>query len=67
MAVMGKPASGLAAKLLVLGLLAMMLAGLAFGLIVVRRGRLGGAVVAHATANALIAFSVLAADQWQLW
>ncbi len=44
-----------------------MLAGLAFGLIVVRRGRLGEAVAAHATANALIALSVLAADQWQLW
>jgi exosortase E/protease (VPEID-CTERM system) len=44
-----------------------MLAGLVFGLIVVRRGRLGEAVAAHATANALIALSVLAADQWQLW
>ncbi len=44
-----------------------MLAGLAFGLILVRRGRLGEAVAAHATANALIALSVLAADQWQLW
>lgn len=44
-----------------------MLAGLAFGLIVVRRGRLGEAVAAHATANALIAVSVLGAGQWQLW
>jgi exosortase E/protease (VPEID-CTERM system) len=42
-------------------------AGLAFGLLVVRRGTLGEAVAAHATANALIAVSVLAAGQWQLW
>ena len=42
-------------------------AGLAFGLLVVRRGTLGEAVAAHATANGLIAVSVLAAGQWQLW
>jgi exosortase E/protease (VPEID-CTERM system) len=42
-------------------------AGLAYGLIVVRRGRLGEAVAAHATTNALIAATVLAGDQWQLW
>ncbi len=44
-----------------------MAAGLAYGLIVVRRGRIGEAVAAHATTNALIAVSVLAWDQWQLW
>jgi exosortase E/protease (VPEID-CTERM system) len=42
-------------------------AGLAFGLILVGRGRLGEAVAAHATANALIAVIVLGGDQWQLW
>jgi exosortase E/protease (VPEID-CTERM system) len=42
-------------------------AGMAFGLIVVRRGRLGESVAAHVTANALIAASVLGAGQWQLW
>jgi exosortase E/protease (VPEID-CTERM system) len=42
-------------------------AGMAFGLILVRRGSLGEAVAAHVTANALVATSVLWADQWQLW
>jgi len=42
-------------------------AGLAFGLLLVRRGRIGEAVAAHATANALIAASVLGWNQWQLW
>jgi exosortase E/protease (VPEID-CTERM system) len=42
-------------------------AGMAFGLIAVRRGRLGESVAAHATTNALIAAGVLGAGQWQLW
>jgi CAAX prenyl protease-like protein len=42
-------------------------AGLAFGLILVRRGRIGEAVAAHATTNALIAAGVLGGNQWQLW
>lgn len=42
-------------------------AGLAFGLIAIRRGRLSEAVAAHVTANALIAASVLGWSQWQLW
>jgi exosortase E/protease (VPEID-CTERM system) len=42
-------------------------AGMAFGLIVVRRGSLGEAVAAHVTTNALIAATVLGAGQWQLW
>jgi exosortase E/protease (VPEID-CTERM system) len=42
-------------------------AGMAFGLILVRRGSLGEAVAAHVTANALVAAAVLGADQWQLW
>jgi exosortase E/protease (VPEID-CTERM system) len=42
-------------------------AGMAFGLIVVKRGHLGESVAAHVTTNALIAASVLGAGQWQLW
>jgi exosortase E/protease (VPEID-CTERM system) len=42
-------------------------AGLAYGLLVVRRGRIGEAVAAHATTNSLIAASVLGWNQWQLW
>lgn len=42
-------------------------AGLAFGLLVMRRGSLGEALAAHATSNALVAVSVLGFDQWQLW
>jgi CAAX prenyl protease-like protein len=43
------------------------LAGVAYAL-VLRRGRsMGDAVLAHATTNALIAISVLACGQWQLW
>jgi exosortase E/protease (VPEID-CTERM system) len=42
-------------------------AGLAFGLILVRRSRIGEAVAAHATTNALIAAVVLGGNQWQLW
>jgi exosortase E/protease (VPEID-CTERM system) len=42
-------------------------AGLAFGFILVRRNSIGEAVVAHVTANLLVAISVLAFDQWQLW
>jgi CAAX prenyl protease-like protein len=44
-----------------------MAAGLAFGLILMRRGCIGEAVAAHATANALITASVLGGNQWQLW
>jgi membrane protease YdiL (CAAX protease family) len=42
-------------------------AGMAFGLILMRRGSLGEPVAAHVTANGLIAASVLGAGQWQLW
>jgi exosortase E/protease (VPEID-CTERM system) len=42
-------------------------AGLAYGLILIRRGRIGEAVAAHATTNALIVIAVLAGGQWQLW
>jgi CAAX prenyl protease-like protein len=42
-------------------------AGLAFGLVTMHRGRIGEAVAAHATANALVAAAVLGWNQWQLW
>ena len=47
------------------------LAGIAAGLLyswaVIRCGRIGEAVAAHATTNALLAAYVLAFGQWQLW
>jgi uncharacterized protein len=43
------------------------LAGVAYGLLAIRTGRLGESVVAHATTNAMLAASVLLFDQWQLW
>lgn len=44
-----------------------LLAGLAYGAIAIKTGRIGEAVAAHATTNALIAGAVLLFDQWQLW
>lgn len=43
------------------------LAGMAYGTIAIKTGRIGEAVVAHATTNAFIAAAVLLFDQWQLW
>jgi exosortase E/protease (VPEID-CTERM system) len=43
------------------------LAGLAYGAIAIKTGRIGEAVVAHATTNAFLAAAVLLFDQWQLW
>jgi CAAX prenyl protease-like protein len=43
------------------------LAGLAYGLLVIRRGQLGEAVAAHAITNALIAVTVVLWGQWQLF
>ena len=43
------------------------IAGVAYGLVLIRTGRMGEAVAAHATSNLLIAAWVLAAGQWQLW
>ena len=43
------------------------IAGLAYGAITIRTGRIGEAVVAHATTNALLAAAVLLFGQWQLW
>ncbi len=42
-------------------------AGLAYGAVAVKTGRLGESVAAHATTNMLIALQVLCLDQWQLW
>ncbi len=47
--------------------LAGILAGAAYASLAVRRGNLGESVAAHATSNALIAATVLAAGEWQLW
>ena len=43
------------------------LAGLLYAFALIRRGRIGEAVAAHATTNALLAAYVLAYGQWQLW
>lgn len=43
------------------------LAGMGYALALYRRGRLGDAVVAHMTTNALIALLVLTQSRWSLW
>lgn len=43
------------------------LAGLAFAAALLRRGRIGEAVAAHGTTNALLAAYVLAFHKWHLW
>ena len=43
------------------------LAGMAFAYAQYRQGRLADAVLAHGTANRLIAMAVLGFGQWQLW
>jgi exosortase E/protease (VPEID-CTERM system) len=43
------------------------LAGLIYAFALLRRGRIGDAVAAHATTNAVLAIYVLAFGQWQLW
>jgi CAAX prenyl protease-like protein len=43
------------------------IAGLIFGLVFTRTQRMGEAVAAHATCNALVAAAVLIGSQWQLW
>ena len=44
-----------------------MIAGVTYGLVFIRSQRMGEAIAAHATANALIAVCVLVDSQWQLW
>ncbi|MGA2431760.1 MAG: CAAX prenyl protease-related protein, partial [Candidatus Acidiferrum sp.] len=43
------------------------LAGLAYALVLRRRGRIGEAVAAHAVTNALLAVWVMARGEWGLW
>ncbi len=43
------------------------LAGLIYGVVMVRRGRLGESIGAHATTNALLAAYVLLSGRWDLW
>ena len=43
------------------------LAGLLYSFAMIRRGRIGEAVAAHATTNALLAAYVLLYGQWHLW
>ncbi len=44
-----------------------LVAGLVYAWVFLRRGRIGDAVVAHATSNLLIAAAVLIFDKWYLW
>lgn len=43
------------------------IAGTVYALAMMRRGRIGEAVVAHAVTNALLAIYVLTTGNWQLW
>jgi len=43
------------------------LAGLLYSFAVIRRGRIGEAVAAHATTNALLTAYVLLYGAWHLW
>jgi exosortase E/protease (VPEID-CTERM system) len=42
-------------------------AGLLYGTLLIRTGRMGEAVVAHAMTNVLVTLQVLFGNQWQLW
>ncbi len=43
------------------------MAGLLYGVVLIRTGRIGESIAAHATTNGLIAACVLFGGQWQLW
>lgn len=43
------------------------IAGMIFGVAMLRRGRIGEAAAAHAVTNALLAIYVLTTGNWQLW
>jgi exosortase E/protease (VPEID-CTERM system) len=47
--------------------LAASIAGALYALVFLRRGRIGDAVIAHATSNALLAAWVLIGGKWYLW
>jgi CAAX prenyl protease-like protein len=42
-------------------------AGLLYAVASIRRGRIGDAIVAHATTNGLLAIYALATGNWQAW
>jgi len=44
-----------------------LVAGLAYGLLVTRTGRIGESSTAHGTSNGLIAAAVLLGNHWELW
>ena len=48
-------------------MLAGTLAGLGFGLLVLRTGRTGDAIIAHAVTNFLLAISAIVTQHWSLW
>ena len=64
---------GLAVSSVVFGLMhggmwfAGILAGVCYAWALIRRGRIGEAVIAHATTNALLAAYVLVFQKWHLW
>jgi exosortase E/protease (VPEID-CTERM system) len=60
-------ASSLAFGLMHQRVLAATLAGMVYALVAYRRGRLGDAVLAHATTNALLAGWVLLTGSWSVW
>jgi exosortase E/protease (VPEID-CTERM system) len=43
------------------------IAGVLYGLVLIRTGRIGESIAAHATTNGLIAACVIFGGQWQLW
>jgi len=43
------------------------IAGVLYGAVLIRTGRIGESIAAHATTNCLIAVCVIVGGQWQLW
>jgi exosortase E/protease (VPEID-CTERM system) len=68
----GAAGAALAASAIAFGalhsqLLAGTLAGLGFGVLVLRTGRTGDAIIAHAVTNFLLAVSAIVTGHWSLW
>jgi exosortase E/protease (VPEID-CTERM system) len=59
--------SSLAFGIMHADVLAGTLAGAGFGLLVLRSGRVGDAIIAHAVTNFLLAVTAIATDHWSLW
>lgn len=66
-AVIAFVASSMAFGVLHADLLAGTLAGACYGLLTLRTGRVGDAIVAHAVTNFLIALTAVGAGRWSLW